>query len=301
MKSDTDAAKLDELKRLLRRLDKVLPPSPADETRARGVRSRSAGVARQGGGTALRTIALAGGVSLIVSFAVAMLIFHDTPRRLVAAKAPGDSRQPPKQRDRAVAQGRAASIGDISAAIEAESPQLQTEPLDGRQASSVEVAVPLPSVMRPAATVRELGTPPLLMMETGGVAEAASGAVASREAIAPAEPPTDSGTQSDANRRALVELDAAQFMHRGMQMLSRGSIGTAQLLLERAADLGSGDAAFALASTYDGAPGAPRHGSEVRPNAGLALRWYARAEELGSDEARKRLADLKSGGGASSR
>lgn len=315
MKSESDAAKLDELKRLLRRLDKALPQSPADEAQALDVRSRSAraGATGQGNVTALRTIALAGGVSLVVSLAAAILVFHDTPvRRLVAMNAPDDLRQPPAQRDESSAQGLDAP-GRETAAVEASQPELQAAPHVARQVSG-EVATPLPSTTGPTETVREPDTlsPP---METGGVAEAESSAPAALDAMAPqpadsppaggsaaqpAEKP-DTHMQSDANRGALVELDAAQFMRRGLLMLSRGSVSAAQLLLERAADLGSGDAAFALASTYDGAPGAPRHGPEVRPNADLALRWYTRAQELGIDEARKRLAELKSGDDASGR
>ena len=100
----------------------------------------------------------------------------------------------------------------------------------------------------------------------------------------------------DATREALAELDASQFLRRGLLMLDGGSVGAAQLLLERAAELGSGDAAFALATTYDGAPGAPRRtAAAARPNADLAMRWYARAEELGVAEARKRISELKQG------
>jgi hypothetical protein len=282
--ADSDAAKLDELKRLLRRLDKALPQSLADETRARNA-SGTAG--RGSGATALRTVVLAGGVSLVVSLGVAMLLIQDTPvRRFVVSLAPAKG----AQGDAAQATGaQAPAVISETAALRAESaPRVQPEPPAAPQISreagaGAAVSPDTPSVAAPEPE------PPSPPMETGGVA-----AVRPDVPAPPgANPDPGAAIRADAERAALVELDADQFMRRGLLMLSRGSVSAAQLLLERAADLGSGEAAFALASTYDGAPGAPRHGPEVRPNADLAVRWYARAQELGVAEARKRLAKLK--------
>lgn len=312
MKLESDVAKLDELKRLLRRLDKALPQALSDEAQALGVRSRGArGSAGQRSDTTVRrTIVLAGAVSLVVSLSVALLLFQDTPvRRFIAEQAPpkSDVRRAPAQADVSSPGDQPPQFISETVLLKAEKqPQLQTGPLVARKASG-EVAAEddlLPNAASASASP----------METGGVAEAASTAVAALDATAkpvesppatrfparPAEKP-NINIQPDTNRGALVELDPEQFMRRGLLMLSRGSISAAQLLLERAADLGSGDAAFALASTYDGAPGAPRHGPEVRPNGGLALRWYARAQELGIAKASKRLAELKSGDDASRR
>lgn len=290
----SDAEKIDELKRLLRRLDKALPQSLSE---AHGSSARAGTAGKSANSTALRTIILAGGVSMVVSLGVAMLLLHDTAGlRIVPVQAPSkdEVRQAPAQQDGSPAGSqRLPTFTGQTATLQAENTlQLQTEPSVARKTPSEIASELLPSA-RTASTMAapdpDTRAPP---METGGVEERGP-----RATVAAASPVVESHT----DRAPLVELDAAQFLRRGLLMLSRGSISAAQLLLERAADLGSGDAAFALASTYDGAPGAPRHGPEVRPNEDLALRWYARAQELGVEEARQRLAELESGGAAPGR
>jgi hypothetical protein len=285
--SGPDAPQLDELKRLLRRLDRALPPPlPASEEasafRGAGSGSLRPDAASQGSnGTALRTIFLAGGVSMIVSLSVAVLLFQDTPlRRFIATQVfpngevrPASTRgggAPAKDERHTVFVGHTASLPT-------EVPRSQTEP-PVTQSPSDEVKAEKAAVLAAA--------PPVAIPEGNAVPPEVENH--SAEPVAPAEP----------DRKALVELDAAQFLRRGLLMLSRGQVAAAQLLLERAADLGSGEAAFALASTYDGAPGAPRGASEVRPDANLALRWYARAQELGVEDARKRISELKDGAAA---
>lgn len=267
--AESDAEKLDELKRVLRRLDKTLTRAPEPSQPAH-VRSGPAG---RGNATVLRTVLLAGSVSLIVSFAVATLIFHNAPERRFVVS---EGQLPVVEKN----------AGD------ADPQELQTGPQVPRQASGD--ITPQPPAATPAASV-QVPNAPSPPIETGGTVKTDPASDARTAAPTHPEPTLDNATTAQMSRTALVELDAAQFTRRGLLMLSRGSIGAAQLLLERAADLGSGEAAFALASTYDGAPGAPRHGPEIRPNEDLALRWYARAETLGVEEASKRLAALKKG------
>lgn len=330
----SDAAQLDELKRLLRRLDKAQLPSVSGKTGQVFQQSPPA----QGGDapigvsgatsntTALRTIVLASGVSLIVSLSVVALLFHDVipVRRLVAAQAlsKGDDRRAPAQADSSPTGGiqHPAAITETAALrAEAATPLLQAEQTPS---GAVERRAP-PSDARPAAEEQTSQSPPVETppVEKSGAAEAVPGAPAEPDATAQpssprltatSEPPPAVGSlaaepdtvphttaeETVAEGHALAELDADQFLRRGLLMLNSGSIGAAQLLLERAADLGNGEAAFALASTYDAAPGAPRSGPAVRPNTGLALRWYERAQVLGVDKARKRLAELNGGAAA---
>lgn len=111
------------------------------------------------------------------------------------------------------------------------------------------------------------------------------------------EPPP-SGNGEVANRREdaarrIADLDAGEFFRRGRRLLRDGNAGAAQLLLERAAELGSGEAAFDLATTYDGTRNAESPGAPLLLNIALARRWYERAAELGVAEARERLSALE--------
>lgn len=320
----SDAGQLDELKRLLRRLDKAQLPSPSDKTGqvfqqlspARNGATPIGASGQASNATVLRTIVLASGVSLIVSLGVVALLFHDVIplRRFVAAHAlsKGDEQRAPARADGSSVGGnrRPAAIAE-TAALQTET---ETAPLvqpEQKPSGGVTEGFAPPSDTPAAAQEQTSVSPP---MEKGVATEVAPVA-ATAEPDAPAQPPspllaatpetpaaaaspvaeTDTASPTVAEGHALAELDADQFLRRGLLMLNSGSVSAAQLLLERAADLGSGDAAFALASTYDGAPGAPRTGPAVRPNAGLALRWYERAQVLGVGEARKRLAELKDG------
>jgi hypothetical protein len=95
---------------------------------------------------------------------------------------------------------------------------------------------------------------------------------------------------------APVAPDAAQFLQRAQLMLSSGNIGAARVLLERAVELGSGEAALVLGSTYDAARSRELGIAWSTPNSGLARRWYERAAMLGAEDARQRLRDLDKGG-----
>lgn len=259
-------ADLDDLQRLLRRLDKALPQTPAESDKARRVAMRSGAPAKRGRATALRTIALAGLMSLVVSSGIVALLFHDTRvRSLVTAQSPPPAR--PNRADAATAGGgpSLAFVGDTPALRAGSAPQLPAQPAAAKAAA--------------VASARSQVT-----------ASTAAAPQATDPLLAAAAPELQPGAAPQA---PLAELDAAQFLRRGLTMLNLGGISAAQLLLERAADLGSGEAAYALATTYDAAPGAPRHGLEVVPNANLSLRWYRRARDLGAAEASKRLAELK--------
>lgn len=85
------------------------------------------------------------------------------------------------------------------------------------------------------------------------------------------------------------QTTAKDLVTQGHRLIERGEIVSARSVYQRAAEMGSGDAALALGSTYDpnrlwslGVLGMV--GSKDR-----ARHWYARADELGHPDAKSRL------------
>jgi hypothetical protein len=112
---------------------------------------------------------------------------------------------------------------------------------------------------------------------------------------APASPSPASSSAPQTNDRAVAQLDAEEIemlLKRGKDFLADGDLASARLLLRRAAEGGSAEAALVLGTTYDplviqrlGVLGA-------HPDIGQARQWYQRAAELGSNTASQRLARL---------
>jgi len=79
----------------------------------------------------------------------------------------------------------------------------------------------------------------------------------------------------------------------GVELMAYGEIVSARVMFQRAAEAGDGAGAFSLAETYD-----PlvleelRLREKITPNVALARTWYERARDLGSLEARDRIARL---------
>jgi TPR repeat protein len=99
-------------------------------------------------------------------------------------------------------------------------------------------------------------------------------------------PPTPQGT-------ALSESAIKDMVKNGDRLLGRGEVAAARALYEKAAAMGSAQAALALGATYD-----PRRlwslgvfgmvGNKER-----AQHWYRRAAELGNPEAKARIGALQ--------
>src|SRR4029077_17765941 len=86
------------------------------------------------------------------------------------------------------------------------------------------------------------------------------------------------------------ELDA--LLSRSSGFLKTGDFAAARILLRRAAESGSADAALMLGKTFD-----PLYLNElgaigIQPDLGQARQWYQKAVELGSEVAAQRLANL---------
>ncbi|MFZ4805925.1 MAG: hypothetical protein ACOYLQ_01615 [Hyphomicrobiaceae bacterium] len=87
--------------------------------------------------------------------------------------------------------------------------------------------------------------------------------------------------------------DVERLLRRGQLMLDSGSVGGARLLLERAAEMGSGEAALTLGRTYDPATLPLLGATGLSADRNLARRWYERAVTLGLSEGRERLKGLE--------
>ena len=115
---------------------------------------------------------------------------------------------------------------------------------------------------------------------------------------APVPPPVSAPPSSDAAVTQIVSLpldsdEIAMLLKRGKDAFSTGDLAAARLLLRRAAEAGSAEAALALGATFDplvirrlGAIGAA-------PDAAQARQWYQKAVALGSATASQPLAQLE--------
>ncbi len=96
---------------------------------------------------------------------------------------------------------------------------------------------------------------------------------------------------SSDDKRALIDSDEiATLLKRGKEALTEGDLAAARLLLRRAADGGSADAAFALGTTFDQAVLRQLHAIGAEADAVKARQWYEKAAQLGSAVAAEKLA-----------
>jgi TPR repeat protein len=101
------------------------------------------------------------------------------------------------------------------------------------------------------------------------------------------------GPQAQTERPSLVpkeEEDAA--MDRASDLLEKADIAAARLIYESLTHKGSGRAAFAMGQTYDPVFLGRFVVEGLKPDIEQATKWYLRAAELGSSEARARLVAL---------
>ena len=98
-----------------------------------------------------------------------------------------------------------------------------------------------------------------------------------------------------ASRRTLDQDEIAILYRRSQDLITQGDIAGGRLLLTRAAEAGDARAALALGATYDVAVLGKLAVLGVMADAAKAKAWYAKAAELGSGEAVKRLEVLAHG------
>jgi hypothetical protein len=127
------------------------------------------------------------------------------------------------------------------------------------------------------------------VMEVGIELRRTNGAVAARaKAWLSVPPPQTPGAVAKLDPAAVNEL-----VQRADQLLSRGDIVAARTFYERAAEMGSGPAALALASTFDPNRLWSLGVFGMVGNKERARHWYARADQLGHPEAKNRLRGLE--------
>jgi hypothetical protein len=94
--------------------------------------------------------------------------------------------------------------------------------------------------------------------------------------------------------RQLDPDELASLVRRADDFIKSGDLSSARLLLRRAAEAGSMQAAFTLAGTFDPNVLAARRVQDSAADIAMARLWYERAERLGSSEAPRRLQQLAS-------
>ena len=90
--------------------------------------------------------------------------------------------------------------------------------------------------------------------------------------------------------RKLDADELATMMNRAKGFLAAGDIPSARLLLERAADAQEASAALMLARTYDPEALGTQDARNIIPDPAVARVWYQKAAQLGSADAKRRLA-----------
>jgi hypothetical protein len=116
------------------------------------------------------------------------------------------------------------------------------------------------------------------------------------ETPAPAPAPQQLSQPQPATATVVLGADEiAMLLKRGKADLADGDISAARLLLRRAADAGSAEAALTLGSTYDPLVIARLGAFGVQADAAKAREWYQKAAALGSDLAAAQLAKLANG------
>lgn len=106
----------------------------------------------------------------------------------------------------------------------------------------------------------------------------------------PASEPAD--TQKD-TARTLDHKEIATLLDQAENLVHTGDLSGARVLLQRAAEGGSADAALELAGTFDPKVLRELGAIGIAPDPERARKWYERAAALGSDAAAKKLAGFQ--------
>ena len=101
-------------------------------------------------------------------------------------------------------------------------------------------------------------------------------------------------TAPDFVTRQLDPDELASMLRRADDFIKAGDLSSARLLLRRAGEAGSMQAALTLASTFDPNVLAALNFQDGAADIAMARLWYERAEQLGSSEAPRRLRQLAS-------
>lgn len=141
------------------------------------------------------------------------------------------------------------------------------------------------------ALARQVVALSLKPIEVTGRVGTAAPPVARAEPPAPQPAPAAPSLAAPSRPRLSVSEEAV-LVSRGEELMRQGGIAAARIIFEDLAGRGSARAALALAQSYDPAYVPKSAVSALTPNLETALKWYRRAEELGSGEAKGRAAEI---------
>jgi hypothetical protein len=116
--------------------------------------------------------------------------------------------------------------------------------------------------------------------------------LASRTAPAEKPQPAPDALPRGASPGSMASPEEGVLLGRAEELLRQGGMAAARILLEELARKGSAKGALALARSYDPAYTPGSRASALNPSLDKALEWYRRADELGSAEAKERIAEL---------
>jgi hypothetical protein len=107
-------------------------------------------------------------------------------------------------------------------------------------------------------------------------------------------PAAQSARSQTGNKSKLLDAgEIGLLIKRGKDLITNGDFAAARLLLKRAADSGSGEAALALGATFDPSFIHQLGAIGIQPDVDRAREWYQKAAALGSNTASKQLANLQ--------
>jgi TPR repeat protein len=179
---------------------------------------------------------------------------------------------------------RAVAISPIAAKAPTPQPQSAAgEPAMRDATERADTSAPAPAA--PAAAIDAANVRPPADLETA-LAERAR-RVSTREGAA-ATP----RAAPDFVTRQLDHDELASMLRRAGDFIKSGDLSSARLLLRRAAEAGSEEAALTLAGTFDPNVLAARGFQDGAADIALARLWYERAAQFGSSEAPRRLRQL---------
>lgn len=164
----------------------------------------------------------------------------------------------------------------VSAAATRQAPAPIETPAAPQVALAVEENTPAPPSAMP------------LWLQQSGIAIAAK--------VAEPAPPPVASSSAITGKPLLNADEIAMLIKRGKAFMADGDVVAARLLLQRAAEAGSADAALALGASFDPLIIKQAGAIGVQTDAAEARRWYQQAAALGSDAASKQLAKLASAG-----
>jgi hypothetical protein len=108
--------------------------------------------------------------------------------------------------------------------------------------------------------------------------------------------PPPAPAAADTGKPTLDADEIAMLLNRGKAFLNDGDVVSARLVLRRAAEAGSAEAALALGASYDPLVIKQTGAVGVQADAEQARHWYQRAAALGSNVASRQLANLANTG-----